>query len=747
MKKVRICCLVLILSFLLAACGKGSAADPDSSADLSQRPEWAYVPERIEINDEKVTYEGMQLVGDRVFYLSLPGLEESMESRRICRYSLTDNELTSTSIEWPMDVKNQYIRKSVFSPDGSLWVIVDDYSLASCFLYQFDQDGKNLVSQDVTEQLGYNAPFKTMAVDGQGRIYVFADEKKGICLYTGDGSYQDSVSYGSLENVQIRGCADGREGKLYVCVSAGTDPDHCILLEVDFEKGLLTELTKEFPKAAGMCADPTGQYSLLWYDNISAYGYDLSTQTAQELFIWSESDINGFFVKNIGVMEDGRYFCGVEDWWYEDRCVVLLTKMKWEETPRKENITLATVGGGKGLTVMAVRFNRGNDQYHLTMKDYDSLTDLYNALLAKESIDLIDLSGVDVEKLSGQGVFTDLTPWLEQSEIFSASDFLDGVLETYTFDDTLVGIPEAFTLQTVVGDRSLLTDGGGMTLDGFLAAAERNPQALPFGEMTKEEIMRYLMMLNEDAFIDWDKGECYFDSEQFKKVLELVSRFPDSIENGPDEPSVPTRIRKGEVLMVFAELWRLDGYQLYEGICGDRAACIGFPTPDGQGGTLLLPHNAYGIVAGSAHKEGAWKFIESVLTRMDINEMEAEEVYNAYLNYDMEVGPNGLPTQRRILDIMTNYKLEADSQKLPQSFPGKTFGDGWRFQYHATTMDDVNVILDLLKEAVPAFSVENDDVLNIINEEAYAYYSGQKGIDEVVSIIQNRIKLYVKENR
>lgn len=75
------------------------------------------------------------------------------------------------------------------------------------------------------------------------------------------------------------------------------------------------------------------------------------------------------------------------------------------------------------------------------------------------------------------------------------------------------------------------------------------------------------------------------------------------------------------------------------------------------------------------------------------------------------------------------------------------YNDGWRFTGHALTWEEVDAILDLVPEATPFFSVENNEIIKIINEEAGAYYSGQKGVDEVVSVIQNRVKLYVDESK
>ena len=76
----------------------------------------------------------------------------------------------------------------------------------------------------------------------------------------------------------------------------------------------------------------------------------------------------------------------------------------------------------------------------------------------------------------------------------------------------------------------------------------------------------------------------------------------------------------------------------------------------------------------------------------------------------------------------------------------RVYEDGWTFTFHAITWDEINVILDLVKEATPSFYVEDNEIIKIINEEAGAYYSGQKVVDNVIGIIQNCVQLYVNEN-
>lgn len=744
-------CLMVCASLFLTACSNDNASsdgnliNAGNAASTAQEREWVYVPERIEIADKRADYDGMLLIGDSACYISRNGESED-GTQDICRYSLADRELTSTPIDWKDDGYVREICCYTFDENYNVWLIANVYSANLSqfrrFLYKFNAKGKNIFFREITEQPESGTSMSGMSADRQGRIYVFSDEyseKTGIWLYTADGNYHGTISYGSSENVQVRGAVDGDDGKFYVCSSKGEDADHCTLAEVDFERKQLAESIKDFPAVNGVCADSTGQYDFLLYDDITAYGYDLSTHKKEELLIWGDSDVNGYFVKRLSLLGDGRCLCTVGDWVNDDKSIVLLTRARSEEAPKRLNMVIATVDGGSELAALAVGFNRNNNQYHITVKNYGSLTDLYNAILSKETIDIIDLAGINVENLSRQGIFEDLSPYLEQSKTFSRSDFVDGILEAYTFDGNLVGIPESFRLRTVVGDKSKLGSDAGLTLEGLLAIAGRNPQAMPFDEITREEMMQYLMMFNEDAFIDWETGKCHFDSAQFKAVLEFVNRFPDSTGNGRDDVSLPSKIQNGNVLFAIADMKGLKAFQLYGAMFGETAVCVGFPTIDGKGGTLLFADNAFGIAASSGNKSGAWDFIESVLERKNIDGMDNEEVYYAYYYYE----PSQFPTMKKALSAITDYIMEIDKAG---KFSSRHYSDGWSFTSHAVTQDEINTILDLVPDATPYFSVEDDEIIKIINEEAGAYYSGQKGIDDVLKIIQNRIQLYVDEN-
>ena len=64
---------------------------------------------------------------------------------------------------------------------------------------------------------------------------------------------------------------------------------------------------------------------------------------------------------------------------------------------------------------------------------------------------------------------------------------------------------------------------------------------------------------------------------------------------------------------------------------------------------------------------------------------------------------------------------------------------------HPLNTEDVTKVTNFIKE-LSLISNSNNSVNDIINEEASAFFSGQKSAKEVADIIQSRLSIYVNEN-
>lgn len=751
-----------ITTLSLAACGSG-----DETGGNAQAKEWVYVPEFLAIEDENVNYYDMKYAGNALYYVSYGWDEETMtSSQSMCKYSLADGSTTQVPVTWTDEKADWSVQNFAVAGDGSFAAVMYVYGTepnaegwydSSEYLCKYDAAGKQIFAIDLTERQEEdpeNSYIQSLGVDGQGRIYVAANNL--IWLYEADGTYKGSVSVGSAANSWINAMGCGKDGKMYICSYNYEADSRYSLTEIDFDGKKTGASYGNFPDSNNRTLVPGVEGDFLVSDGSAVFEYDLETQSKTEVFNWLDCDINGSCVQGYGVLEDGRIFAIINDWENDDNGVAMLTKTKASEVVQKETVVIASLYSGSDLQSAAVKFNKSNGTYRISIRNYvdyssnsesayqDGLTRLLNDITSNNCPDIIDLSGLNLTQLSAKGVFEDLNPYLEKSAVLKADDFLESILKAYTMDGKLVSIPACFEMQTVVGSTEKLGAEMGWTLEELIAFADKYPDAELFDSTTKETMLYYLLMYNENAFVDWATGECKFDTDQFKSLLNFVNRFPDDYNWDADGPSTPTRIQNGEVLLDTAYVYDFESIQIYWEMFGGDITCIGFPSVDGNAGCAMMGSQAYAITSKSANKDGAWAFIENFLSAED----------NGRYWF-------GFPTMKSKLDAMeeeaTKIEYVTDENGEPYldengepivmgGGGGVGYEDGWEYTYTIPSQKEVDIIRSLMDVAVP-ISYSSESLMEIISEEAAGFFEGQKSVDEVAKIIQSRIKIYVDENR
>ncbi|MCI8528836.1 MAG: extracellular solute-binding protein [Lachnospiraceae bacterium] len=739
---------------LLAALPLVSCGDTDTV----EQKEWIYVPEFVSIEDENVSYYGMQMAGSNIYYTSYTWDEASETgTNSFCKYSLTDRQVETIPLAWPEGSEDMNINSFSLGQDGSIYTVTYEYmekedgSLDSQqIVYKFDAQGNMVYSEDLTKWLEedeQNSYIRTMAADGQGRLYLCMESM--ILLFDAEGAQQGKISIDTA-NGWVNGMGRGKDGKMYINMynyNTGEGISQNILIELDFEGRTTGNVYENFPNVNGEKITPGVEKDFLIYDNTTVYEYDLATQTKEEVFEWLDSDIDGNTVSVCGALEDGRFVVVYEDWQNDDRGVALLTKTKSSQLAQKETIVIGTLYGGSDLQSMAVKFNKSNDKYRISIRDYmpdgedyearlrTGITNMNNDVTSRNCPDILDLSGVNVAQLSAKGLFEDMTPYLEKSSVLSREDFVENVLTAYTYQDVLVSIPKNFSIHTMVGSKDDFEGKDGWTLEEMVAYGEAHPEAELFDDMPKAQMMNYMMVFNEGAFIDWSTGECKFDSDEFKNLLNFVNRFPDEVDYAAGGASTPTRIQNGEVLLDMTAISNFEDVQVPIEEFQGNAAFIGFPLADGQSGHALIADQACAILAKSNHKDGAWAFIESWLT-------EEEGKYS----WGFPVLKSQLDEKIAEATKVEYYENENGEMVAWEGGSSVEYEDGWSYTYHTTTQEEVDMVMALIDAARPVSYNFGSEVVKIITEEAEAFYKGQKSVDEVAKVIQSRVKMYVGEN-
>lgn len=765
----RILALALAVCMMLATAACGNAADERIPAK-----EWVYMPEFITLEDEDVSYYNMQYEGGKLRWSSNSWNAETQSSVQwMCSYSPEDQTTSKISLDWGDMVKEDEdgyrrtpnVDSVAYGEDGSIYAVVRNYIQnpetgyfqSESGIAKFDAAGKLAFYRDLKEcakDIQGDVWLQSIALDAQGRLYASGDS--GIFLFDAEGSYKGTVSIGSAGNSYIRAMGCGSDGKIYVSVynydESGSSTN---LSEVDFDGKKLGASYADFPGGNSETLTAGENDSFIVTDDRTVYEYSLSTQTRTALFDWLDSDINGNNVRGIGVMKDGRILAVINDWESNDNCIALLTKKPGSEVAQKETILVATLSGAWNLQASAVKFNRSNDKYHVTIKQYmdynnysessyeDAIKNLNNDLISKKNCpDIIDLSGLNPERLVAKRLLEDLSGYLDKDEELKREDFLESVLEACTYDGVLVNIPKEFTVTTLVGRPSDVGEEMGWTIEELMEFAQAHPGAQLLDNVSKSYIMRILLTYNADNFVDWSKGKCSFNSEEFIKLLTFVNSFPDEIDRDSEQDATEIRIQNGEVLLNRVNLYNFDEIQVQYEIFGGDITCIGYPTVDGSVGAMMQMQDRYAICTKARQKDGAWKFLSSILT-------EEENSNRSW----------GFPTRKAALDEMARKTVEVqyytdsdgnlilDENGDPIEI-GVGYGVGhgnWFYEYRRTTQEEVDQMLEVIGLAGAGSSMDSE-ILTIIDEEAEAFYKGQKTAEEVAKVIQSRASVYVSEN-
>lgn len=750
--------MAAVMTFSLTGCRK-------QEAENTQTPvgEYTWVPEYIELaggEDSHINLYNAVLQGDSLYYATYKYDEEKGTSTQVfSEFSLKEQKVLRKFTLGGEGGEQEHRSINMFYPmeDGGIITVENLYveDKQSVFLCSYDTAGSRVMEKDISAELDDGSDWGVyvdeMMVDAEGRIYLSSQQK--ILLYDRECKEQGIITLDDWVN----GMGIGKDGKVYVTYYDNTSSNGSYCLgEVDFNGKKIANTYQNYPNGnSGMAAGIEKDF--LMSSSSQVFEYDIKSQTCETLFQWLDSDINGDYVEQIATLEDGRLVALISDWESGESSIALLQKTKTSELPAKEQIVIGTIGYGQELRAMAVKFNKENPGYHVTLKSYldenswdedsytQAITNLNNDITSGSCPDILDLGSLSGKEksLSQKGVFEDLTPYLEKSSLINKEDYLQNILEFYTYDGKLVGIPKTFNLQTIVGRASEVGDKPGWTVQEMIAYAKEHPDAALFDYASKYSILQYLIAYNQDAFIDYDSGKCSFDSDEFKEILSFVAGFPDEFQWGEDDASTPVKIGNGEVLLESVYISDFESIQPYEAMYGEPVTYIGYPNSQGSNGCMLRMNGAYAISAKSSHKDGAWLFLESYLA--DEND-----------RYGW-----GFSTSRKVLEekieelIKVEYLTDENGERvfdengepiiINNGGGGFSYGD-WEFTYHKVTKEEADLVMSLMEGAKPGSYME-EEFLNIISEEAEPFFQGQKSVDEVTGIIQSRIQLYMNENR
>ncbi|MCM1325531.1 MAG: extracellular solute-binding protein [Bacteroidales bacterium] len=768
LKRNSIASAMVIIFLVLASCGKqDDSPTADNSNANAQKVSYAYVPEYVElVGAETANIDDSRIIGDALYYTKIEAKKvfSSDEAEKVT--TMEDGQRYAVKrflYEYSL-AEQKVIRKMLLS-DGSgvtydIRVAEDGRVYVSDYDFE-DSYGKILVF-DKQGELQMSVDFKTLgarhsqafAVDAESRLYISMTNGE-IALINADGTLHGKIAL--KDNNYVSGIGTGKDGKVYVSYrNMQQATSGAPLAEIDFEgKKLSDKVYQNYPVSMHHNLIAGNEYDFLVNDGSSLYGYQLESESAERLFTWAECGISTNPMGTFACAEDGTIKvltrCGIGR---ESAELTVLTKTDAATLPEKTELVLGTLHAAPDLKAAVVAFNRQSDTCHITIKDYTDGEDAHAAqayipeeealqninidiISADNCPDIFDLYHFNVEALAGNGVFENLEPYFEQSTVVKKEDFLENVVDNYTYNGILTAVPATVTLSTMMGRSDIVGEKIGWTFEEMAEIIDKNPDIQPENFPSNQSILQICLKFGYEDFIDWENDKADFDCEKFKNILKFAGRYPSPNEMNYDfSERSSKKMREGELLLSTAFISAFQDIQVQNYVYGG-VTFIGYPTADGSNGCDLFTTNACAIASKSKHKEEAWAFIEFLLSG-EMNEWsedsfpcKKDDLMKKITAVEYRKDSNGNIS----LSIIGEPLLRYDTVSY----------DGVKYEYHAVTQEEAALCIQLLETA--KFDTSNDSVISrIIYEEAEGFFKNQKTVDDVAAIIQNRVQLYLDEN-
>ena len=752
-RKLILTAILAVLMTMLWGCGGEGGSQDETDG-------YVYVPEYVQMDVDCTYINSVTSLGDSVIMNAIKWDEESQESSNfLYRYDLAKGEGETI----PLAVgEDDNIGAMTAGADGSLAMVVNSYTYetdengeptnykSSITLWSVSAEDGSIKSQkDINEVFGNSwdggTYVQNFCVDGQGNfylddgnntIYVLDQDMNKICEIKADN--------------WIRCMAASKEGDVYISTYGENGLE---MRKVDIAAKKLGEPQTGLASGYGNQDFITGSTKSFLMDNRSQVSlYDLSTQTEEALFSWLDVDINSDNVSQRGELSDGRVWALTRDYGSEGADgpefeLILLSRKEASQVPQKEKIVYGAMWVDSNVKKAIIDFNKTSDKYRITVKEYGEAVEDYQAaqtqfnadLTTADCPDIIGLNSLDYHLYASKGVLEDLYPYMEKSGINKA-DYLENILGAYESDGKLYGLIPAFYVSTTMAKASQVGDKTGWTLSEMLEFAEGREENL-FAYGSRSSIFYYCIYNNIDEFIDWESGKCFFDSEDFIKTLEFAAKYPEEYDYQADrEEGISSRIRSDKVLLLDSSISSVQEFQMLTGMFGEKVSFLGYPNSERKGNLVQATGGCMGLSSKSKHKEGAWEFMQRLLSEEYQDSMLSEHGNS----FGFPVKKSALEKQFE-LDMTPDYFEDEDGNKTENAKTSWGWDD-FQMDIMAATQEEVDAVRSLIESAEKVSGSVDEQLVNIITEESEPFFKGQKSAADVAGIIQNRIQIYVNEN-
>ena len=389
------------------------------------------------------------------------------------------------------------------------------------------------------------------------------------------------------------------------------------------------------------------------------------------------------------------------------------------EEPKTE-IILGDIGGASTLQEAVADFNSKNDGITITIHDYyeeninDGINRLYDDILTGKGPDIISFSTdeMDVEVLREKGAIENLIPYLEKSDVIGEEDIVDSAYHVLTADGGLYMLPTNFVLYTLITKEKWCSKKENFTFEEALRAVR---------ECEEDPMISRDLFLQEGAICGGYSGET--EDNRLEQYIKIAEQLPQQAMFQTND----LLMREGKIPFNLECIGDMQQYLYKKSVWGEDAVYTGFPGAEGKG-RIFIFDNCFAINSQSAHKEEAWKFVESYFTE------EGQKTIAPNWNFSI------------LQDVLDQQLSDSRKQEYYQTSDGKreklpilTYEIGGTYEnVYAAQDEDIQDVREMINNT-KVMQRSDLPLIGITQAEALYYFNGEKSIEETAAAIRNKI--------
>lgn len=439
--------------------------------------------------------------------------------------------------------------------------------------------------------------------------------------------------------------------------------------------------------------------------------FDTTKESDELLVMFSQIGVAPSNVKAVSFFDNNIVAVTIQGKENKILFLALAGKEQIEEQDNRKTLTFASVNPPLYSTATSL-FNKTNTKYKIEMLPAITL-EKYNLAVSTGEADLFELFGTRYEVLARKGYLYNIKELLESSTLIKKEDYLERVYSDFEIDGNIYAVPKTMFLQCLCAPENLLDGKTNWTVDEFLDFMEVNPGALSdeyYKNVADIKTDITMCAINIDDILG---KEGYINKARLKDILIRIEKLDVPIIS----KSTERKLKDGEAAIISVSITTPEQFSDYQTQLGCKLIPIGYPAKEGElsRGNVVYS-NLVGISSTTKNNEAAWEFAE------------------LYAYKEIDSYTNEVPTTKIGFEEAMNQGVDREKQRI----------NG--VEYYPIDQEEIETVRNAYYKAgiYTDFYIALTD---IIWEEVQYYYSGEKTVDEVVGVIDSRVRLMVDEQR